>query len=201
MDQQPDAHLQATAQSQNISPDRPFSPASVISSVPEGTNGGHRGAQRVLKPTIADMVMERRYSRKGQADSKMQYDGAVAPGERDYNEVCPPGWTRLIQAEGASYYYHSQEKALAIMQSVPYALLIWGMLSFVMALGFVIFGSPRRWTIIAAVSPGWALITYLPLLRPLWGSTARKYEWWGKITDILPLIRPKRLPSLPTVST
>ncbi|KIK74548.1 hypothetical protein PAXRUDRAFT_536108 [Paxillus rubicundulus Ve08.2h10] len=72
--------------------------------------GDRQGAQRVLKPTIADATMERRYSRKGQADWRMQYNGAVTPGERDYAEFCPPGWTRLVQAEGASYYYHREHR-------------------------------------------------------------------------------------------
>ncbi|KIJ08402.1 hypothetical protein PAXINDRAFT_172933 [Paxillus involutus ATCC 200175] len=89
-------------------------------------------------------------------------------------------------------------EALAIMQSVPYALLIWGMLFFVLALGFVIFGSPHGGTTIAVVSPGWVLITFL-CLWPLWGSRryrAMVYAWWGKIAEKLPLIRPKQIPSV-----
>ncbi|KIK74549.1 hypothetical protein PAXRUDRAFT_175412, partial [Paxillus rubicundulus Ve08.2h10] len=92
-------------------------------------------------------------------------------------------------------------EALAIMQSVPYALLIWGMLFFVLALGFVIFGSPHGATTIAVVSPAWALITFL-CMWPLWGNRRYRaiiYEWWSKITEKLPLIRPKQLPSAPTI--
>ncbi|KAF8842359.1 hypothetical protein BDN67DRAFT_1001698 [Paxillus ammoniavirescens] len=110
--QQPVVHIQASSQPQNTSPVRPISPASAVGSAPgrANTRQGGRQAQRVLKPTTADMMMERRYSRKGQADWKMQYDGAITPGERDYAEFCPPGWTHLVQAEGASYYYHSQDR-------------------------------------------------------------------------------------------
>jgi len=46
----------------------------------------------------------------------MQYDGAVAPGERDYTEYCPPGWTRLVQAEGAPYYYHREHARVKLIK-------------------------------------------------------------------------------------
>ncbi|KAF9219939.1 hypothetical protein BS17DRAFT_362863 [Gyrodon lividus] len=59
--QQPDPHPQAGAQSQNTAPDRPLSPASLVATT------RHSGRQRVLKPTTADLMMERRYSRKGKA--------------------------------------------------------------------------------------------------------------------------------------
>ncbi|KAF9219938.1 hypothetical protein BS17DRAFT_362768 [Gyrodon lividus] len=94
-------------------------------------------------------------------------------------------------------------EALAIMQSVPYALLIWGMLFFVLALGFVIFGSPHRATTIAIVSPGWVVITFLSMW-PLWGSQHHRtkvYEWWKKIVEKLPFNHPKQPPPLPTISS
>ncbi|KIK92992.1 hypothetical protein PAXRUDRAFT_790514 [Paxillus rubicundulus Ve08.2h10] len=107
---QPVVHIQTSVQPPNTSPSRPLSPASVVFPVPGHASTRQGGRARVLKPTTADMMMERRYSRKGQADWRMQYDGAVTPGERDYAEFCPPGWTRLVQAEGASYYYHREHR-------------------------------------------------------------------------------------------
>ncbi|KIJ65228.1 hypothetical protein HYDPIDRAFT_187562, partial [Hydnomerulius pinastri MD-312] len=96
----------------NSSPTRPLSPTP--SSVPSVPLGMKRAAVKVMRirPVTADVIMERRYSTKGEADWAMQYKDSdvVPPVERDFSEPCPDGWIRQVQAEGAPYYYHAEQR-------------------------------------------------------------------------------------------
>ncbi|KAF9234079.1 hypothetical protein BU15DRAFT_79397 [Melanogaster broomeanus] len=58
--------------------------------------------------------------------------------------------------------------ALAIMYSLPFALLIWGMLFFVVALAFVVFGSQDNITL-GTITPGVIIVGFLTAW-PSWGN-------------------------------
>jgi len=86
------------------------------------------------------------------------------------------GWG-TDSAEGAASFMarmvHTQTdiEALAIMYSLPYAFLIWGMLCFVAALGITVFRFTHP-VILVFVSLGWVVVTVLTL----WPA------WWGKLS-------------------
>ncbi|KAH7924791.1 hypothetical protein BV22DRAFT_1034753 [Leucogyrophana mollusca] len=100
--------------------------------------------------------------------------------------------------EGAASFMSRMTKTrlrtetLGIMYSLPYALLMWGMVWFVVALSFTIFQSSEpvtlaatgiQWAIIAAfvVSPVWAskegdIIEYWETWRAMWEERAAEHE-------------------------
>ncbi|KAF8842038.1 hypothetical protein BDN67DRAFT_948586 [Paxillus ammoniavirescens] len=72
---------------------------------------------------------------------------------------------------GADYMVRMTRKAhgikvLAVMFSLPYSLLLWAMLSFVVALGLVVFDTSDTLTL-ATMIPVWGVVILLALL-PLW---------------------------------
>ncbi|OAX33362.1 hypothetical protein K503DRAFT_529099 [Rhizopogon vinicolor AM-OR11-026] len=86
------------------------------------------------------------------------------------------GWGTDSAAGAASFMaqmVHTQTdiEALAIMYSLPYAFLIWGMLCFVAALGITVFRFTHP-VILVFVSLGWVVVTVLTL----WPA------WWGKLS-------------------
>ncbi|KIJ66258.1 hypothetical protein HYDPIDRAFT_109253 [Hydnomerulius pinastri MD-312] len=72
-------------------------------------------------------------------------------------------------------------KALGIMFSLPFALLIWAMIFFVLGLSCIIFNTSNRATL-AVMTPGAVLLAVLALLPMWWG---RDYgNRWGDLTGM-----------------